>query len=63
MHPDYPPIEKISYSIREAVRATSISRTSLYAHISAGRLRTVRIGGRVVIPADSLRALVSGSEQ
>jgi excisionase family DNA binding protein len=51
---------KIAYSIREACRASSLGRTTVYAHISTGRLKAVRIGGRTVIPADSLLALIAG---
>ncbi|MBX9897892.1 MAG: helix-turn-helix domain-containing protein [Qipengyuania sp.] len=51
---------KIAYSIKEACRASSLGRTTLYAHIAANRLRAVRIGGRTVIPADSLHALIAG---
>jgi len=51
---------KLAYSIKEAVVASSLGRTTLYAHISSKRLRAVRIGGRVVIPAESLRALIAG---
>lgn len=51
---------KLAYSIREACRASSLGRTTLYAHISAGRLVARRIGGRTIIPADSLHALIAG---
>ena len=51
---------KIAYSIKEACRASSLGRTTLYGHIQAGRLRSVRIGGRVVIPAEALQALIAG---
>lgn len=51
---------KIAYSIKEACRASSLGRTTLYSHISSNRLRAVRIGGRTVIPADSLHALLAG---
>jgi excisionase family DNA binding protein len=51
---------KIAYSIKEACKASSLGRTTLYAHIAAKRLRAVRIGGRTVIPADSLHALLGG---
>jgi excisionase family DNA binding protein len=51
---------KIAYSIREACRATSLGRTTLYAHIAANRLRAIRVGGRTIIPADSLHALLAG---
>lgn len=51
---------KLAYSIREACRASSLGRTTLYGHIQAGRLRAVRIGGRTVIPAEALHALIAG---
>lgn len=51
---------KIAYSIKEACEASSLGRTTLYSHISANRLRAVRIGGRTVIPAESLHSLIAG---
>jgi excisionase family DNA binding protein len=51
---------KIAYSIKEAVKVSSLGRTTLYAHIAAKRLKAVRIGGRTVIPAESLHALIAG---
>lgn len=53
---------KVGYSIREACRATSLGRTTLYAHIAAGRLRATRVGGRTIIPAEALHALISGQD-
>lgn len=57
-NPTDPP--KLAYSIREAVTATSLSKTTLYAKIAANELRAVRVGGRTVIPAESLHALIYG---
>ena len=51
---------KIAYSIREACAASSLGRTTLFALIEKGQLRATRIGGRTLIPADSLHALVAG---
>ena len=51
---------KLAYSIREACNASSLGKTTLYSYIANGRLRAVRIGGRTVIPADSLHALING---
>lgn len=51
---------KIAYSIKEACRASSLGRTTLYAHITANRIKAVRIGGRTVILAESLHALLAG---
>lgn len=60
MPSEMPDVAKIAYSIREACQASSLGRTTIYNHIAAGRLRAIRIGGRVVIPADSLLALIAG---
>lgn len=51
---------KIAYSIKEACKATSLGRTTIYGHIAANRLRAVRVSGRTLIPAASLRALIEG---
>jgi excisionase family DNA binding protein len=53
-------LPKIGYSIREACHASSLGRTTLYNHIAAGRLRAVRVGGRTIIPAEALHALIAG---
>lgn len=55
-----PKAEKLGYSVAEACAALSLGKTSLYAHIAAGRLRKVRLGGRTIIPTDSLKALLGG---
>ena len=53
-------LPKLAYSIREACEASSLGKTTIYSLIAASRLKAVRVGGRTVIPADSLRALVNG---
>ncbi|WP_339710638.1 helix-turn-helix domain-containing protein [uncultured Sphingosinicella sp.] len=60
MPSEKPELPKIAYSIREACHVSSLGRTTIYHHIAAGRLRANRIGGRVVIPAESLNALIEG---
>lgn len=52
--------QKLAYSIREACSVSSLGRTTLYAHIAAGRLRVTRVGGRTLVPAKALRALIDG---
>jgi excisionase family DNA binding protein len=52
--------EKIAYSIREACQASSLGRTTIYNHIAEKRLKAVRVGGRTLIPAESLHALING---
>jgi excisionase family DNA binding protein len=53
-------LPKIAYSIREASHVSSLGRTTIYSHIASGQLRTKRIGGRVVILAESLHELIHG---
>jgi excisionase family DNA binding protein len=54
--------QKLAYSIREAMHASSLGKTTIYALIGAGKLQAVHIGGRTVIPAESLNALISGTD-
>ena len=60
MKPEQNNLPKIAYSVREACEVSSLGRTTIYAHISANRLKANRINGRTVILADSLHALITG---
>lgn len=51
---------KIGYSIREACQATSLGRSTIYARIADKSIRAVRVGGRTIIPAEALHALIAG---
>lgn len=51
---------KIAYSIKEACSVSTLSRSTIYAHINAGRLKVVKVGGRTLIPTESLNSLLSG---
>jgi len=53
-------LPKIGYSIREACQATSLGRSTIYARIADKTLRAVRVGGRTIIPAQELHALIAG---
>lgn len=50
----------VAYSIKKACEITSLGKTTLYRQAQLGKLRLVRIGGRTVVPADSLRAFLNG---
>ena len=52
--------EPLAYSIADACRVTSIGRTKIYAMLKNNQLTAVRIGGRTLIPAASLRRLIEG---
>lgn len=51
---------KLAFTIPEACYAVGLGRTKLYELIRQGRVITRKIGKRTLIPAESLRALISG---
>ena len=55
------PDAKLAYSIPEACAATSLGRSTIYNFIAAGRLQARKIGGRRVVPAESLQSLIIGA--
>ena len=54
---------KLAYSIREACAVLSLGKTTIFSLIKDGKIRAVRIGGRTLIPAESLRALLDGEAE
>lgn len=52
--------EPLAYSITDACKVISLSRTRIYELIAEGRLERRKIGHRSLIPAASLRALLNG---
>lgn len=48
-------VEKINLSVAEAVQASGIGRTTLFALIRAGELHSIKIGRRRYIPTAALR--------
>ena len=53
-----PEPEKLAYQINEAVRVSGLSRTTIYELMKDGRLKTVLVEGRRLVPAENLRALL-----
>lgn len=53
-------LEPLAYSVSEACRVSSLGKTHVYKLIAAGQLQTRKIGGRTLIPAASLNALING---
>ena len=52
------PQHPLSVSFKEAAEITSVSRSTLRRHAKDGRLRTVCLGRRRVIPYDALQDLI-----
>ena len=54
------PPERISLTLTDASVATGLSVATLRRHEKAGRLRFFKVGGRTLVCAGSLRALLQG---
>jgi len=60
--PENLPPQKLTYSVNEAAQASSLGRTFIYSLIGNGLLKTVKIGGRRLISAQSLRQLLEAGD-
>jgi excisionase family DNA binding protein len=50
---------RASYSVPEAAQLLSISKSSLWRAVSAGRCPSTRIGGRTLVSAATVDAIAS----
>jgi excisionase family DNA binding protein len=51
--------ERRVYLVDEAAAAYRLSRSTLYKLMAAGTLRSVKVGGRRLIPVEALEALIA----
>jgi len=56
-------VQVIAVSPNEAARLCSIGRTTLYAALSSGKLRSIKIGTRRLITIDALKDWLHKNEQ
>jgi excisionase family DNA binding protein len=47
-------------SIKQAVYELGISRTAVYELIAAGKIKTVKIGRRRLIPSEAIEGFIAG---
>jgi hypothetical protein len=52
-------VERLSYTLTDAASVTGLSVATLYRHAKAQRLRLFKVGGRTLVCAASLRALLT----
>jgi excisionase family DNA binding protein len=52
------PIEPWAYRVNDAARVVGLGRSTLYELAAEGRLKMIKVAGRTLIPAESLRALL-----
>jgi excisionase family DNA binding protein len=50
--------KRLAYRVGPFCRSIGIGRTKFYELVTAGKIRTVLIGGRRLIPADEAQRLV-----
>lgn len=53
---------KISLSITEAAKAIGVSRTSIYELINAGKIKSIKIGARRLIPVKNIHEFIEACE-
>jgi excisionase family DNA binding protein len=53
------PVPRLAYSLIECEIATGVSKATFYRLINSGKLLTVKIGGRRLVPAPELERLCS----
>lgn len=51
---------RLVYSIQEAAQACGLSRATIYRLIAAGKLTTVKVGARRLVPVAAVDALLAG---
>jgi excisionase family DNA binding protein len=50
--------DRLAVTVAEAARAIGISRSSMYAEINRGTIRTFKLAGRLLVPWAELDALI-----
>ncbi len=53
-------VDRLAYKVSEVAESLGISRARAYELVKAGEIPSVRLGGRVLVPADGLRRMLSG---
>ena len=57
------PHEPLAYRVNEFCRIVGLGKTTVYGLIAEGKLATVKIGGRRLIPREAALALLAAAVQ
>jgi excisionase family DNA binding protein len=55
------PVPKMAYSMAETAAALGITKPTAYKLVAQGRLRTVMVGARRLVPITEIERLLAGS--
>jgi excisionase family DNA binding protein len=55
-------VDRLAYSVPEALHALGIGRTAFYAAVDAGTIRTVKVGRRRLVPRSALLELLESPD-
>jgi excisionase family DNA binding protein len=53
-------VTRRALSIKEAAKSSGLSRATLYRLIQSGKLATIKIGARRLVPVGAIDSLLSG---
>lgn len=56
-------LRKLLHTVPEVCEATGLGRSLVYELITAGRIESVTVGRRRLVPADALESFVAGLRQ
>jgi excisionase family DNA binding protein len=57
------PFEVIAFRIPDAVKASGLSRSTIYELAASGKLKLSRIGGRTLVPRAELERLIAAGQK
>jgi hypothetical protein len=52
---------RAGHGVRAAARIVGVSQNHLYKQISSGKVRTVRVGCKIIVPTDEITRLMAGA--
>jgi excisionase family DNA binding protein len=53
------PLDRRTFTVREAARVLGIGRDATYAAVQAGTIPSIRVGRRIVIPREAIGCILA----
>lgn len=55
--------DRATYTVTEIAQILGIGRNQAYAAVKSGHIRSVRIGGRILVPRTAIESLLNAEER